>query len=204
MDIEKPIAKLQHMPAPSYYKAHIGYRDEIADVLRENQITTLFIYRDLRDVAVSAAFHAISEEDERFLHPGKELFRNMDSFEDVLEAIIVGVDVYDGLFDRWELYAPWLEQRDWVSLIRFEDILSDPVPVASAILKHLTSSVGFLFDPEDHMLLAEAMAKQIQDHNTATFRKGTSGEWRKYFTPRITKLFKERAGDWLARLGYEE
>ena len=39
---------------------------------------------------------------------------------------------------------------------------------------------------------------------SATFRKGTTQQWREEFTPEVTKLFKERAGDWLIRTGYEK
>lgn len=35
------------------------------------------------------------------------------------------------------------------------------------------------------------------------YRKGVPGDWRSYFTPKVTAAFKERYGDLLARLGYE-
>jgi hypothetical protein len=35
------------------------------------------------------------------------------------------------------------------------------------------------------------------------YRKGVAGDWRNYFTPRVTAAFKERYGDMLIQLGYE-
>ncbi len=35
------------------------------------------------------------------------------------------------------------------------------------------------------------------------YRKGVAGDWRNYFTPRVTAAFKDRYGDLLVTLGYE-
>lgn len=42
-------------------------------------------------------------------------------------------------------------------------------------------------------------AEDIRHH----YRKGVAGDWRNYFTPRVTAAFKERYGDLLVALGYE-
>lgn len=202
VNIDKPIGKLTDMPPTTYYKGHSGYTDEMAEILLSRHIATLFVYRDLRDVAVSAAFHALSDE-ERFVHDGKHIFQEMDSFEDVLAAVIVGTGVYAGLFDRWELYAKWLEQ-EWVTVLRYEDILAEPELVAGAVLTYITTMAGFELHPDDHAQLADKMALNTTQYRNVTYRNGSTGEWREHFTPRISKLFNERAGDWLARLGYEE
>jgi hypothetical protein len=39
---------------------------------------------------------------------------------------------------------------------------------------------------------------------SATFRKGTTGQWREEFTSKVTEEFKRRAGNWLIHLGYEK
>ena len=45
--------------------------------------------------------------------------------------------------------------------------------------------------------------KQGQENVTHHYRKGVAGDWRNYFTPRVTKEFKQRYGDLLIELGYE-
>lgn len=42
-----------------------------------------------------------------------------------------------------------------------------------------------------------------QENQTHHYRKGIAGDWRNYFTPRITDTFKECYGDLLIQLGYE-
>jgi hypothetical protein len=42
-----------------------------------------------------------------------------------------------------------------------------------------------------------------QENQTHHYRKGIAGDWRNYFTPRITAAFKEGYGDLLIQLGYE-
>ncbi|MGH8509311.1 MAG: sulfotransferase domain-containing protein [Gammaproteobacteria bacterium] len=45
--------------------------------------------------------------------------------------------------------------------------------------------------------------KAGQEDNFAHYRKGIAGDWRTYFTPRITRRFKELYGDLLMMGGYE-
>ena len=42
--------------------------------------------------------------------------------------------------------------------------------------------------------------EDITKHN----RKGIQGDWKNYFTPEITKLFKEKYGEHLVSTGYEK
>ena len=45
--------------------------------------------------------------------------------------------------------------------------------------------------------------RQFQEDNKNHWRKGIVGDWENYFTPRIKALFKEKAGEFLVRAGYE-
>ncbi|NLE46352.1 MAG: sulfotransferase domain-containing protein [Chloroflexi bacterium] len=45
---------------------------------------------------------------------------------------------------------------------------------------------------------------QGQENVRHHYRKGIAGDWRNYFTPRVTAAFKERYGPLLIRLGYEQ
>ena len=59
----------------TYFKGHCGYRPDIASFVYLMGICHIFIYRDLRDVAVSQAYHVVAESDKKFAHPGKALYR---------------------------------------------------------------------------------------------------------------------------------
>jgi len=43
-----------------------------------------------------------------------------------------------------------------------------------------------------------------ETNNKSFFRSGTSGRWRKNFTPQTTKLYKKIIGDFLIKFGYEK
>jgi len=194
---------------PGYYlKGHIGYKRDIERFLWYAGVAHIFIFRDLRDVAVSQAYHILAEED-RFVHPEKELYRSMGSFNDVLKAVIVGVDKYPGVIERWEHYAPWLE-CPWTLKMRFDDMLENGADCAGRILRYgvertaaivgfSVEEVGPLFDE-----LREEMAEASRDvKHSPTFRKGTTGQWRSEFSEEHVRLFKEtdKNGE-LVRLGF--
>ena len=58
-------------------------------------------------------------------------------------------------------------------------------------------------DTEDQMV-ALLCRNMKRTEFSGTFRKGGSGGWRREFTPRVKDEFKQKAGDWLVRLGYEK
>ncbi|MDL1944847.1 sulfotransferase domain-containing protein, partial [Chloroflexi bacterium CFX2] len=48
------------------------------------------------------------------------------------------------------------------------------------------------------------LVEAIQPKKSHTFRSGKAGGWKEHFTEEHKKLFKNVAGDLLARLGYEK
>lgn len=193
-----------------YLKSHVGYKDEIERFLWYSGIAHVFIFRDLRDVAVSQAHHILSEIDV-LAHPNKDLYRAMGGFDEVLKAVIVGTDEYPGVMERWELYAPWLT-CPWTLKVRFDDLIENRVDCAGRILRYgvdrtaaivglRASELGPQFDG-----LKEQMAEASMDTKySATFRKGVVGGWKEAFTAEHRRLFKETdKNEWLTKLGFAE
>ena len=52
-----------------YYRGHVGYRQDVSEFMRLARVGHVFIYRDLRDVAVSQAYHVLNRTPNRFNHP---------------------------------------------------------------------------------------------------------------------------------------
>lgn len=189
-----------------YIRGHAGHRDEIARAFYGYGIATVFVYRDLRDVLVSMAHHVISKDDDRFKHPDKARFQALPDFEHVLIACLTGLGEHAGLFERWALYAGWL-QCDWAFKLKFEDMIYATKPTARKLLEYI---VGMQTEPRvdvekwKHAPIARTMAANVgKTDKSATFRRGKSGEWRITFTPTVKAMFKERdTEDWLIRLGY--
>jgi hypothetical protein len=50
----------------------------------------------------------------------------------------------------------------------------------------------------------ETLSRAIAPRKSGTFRKGVPGNWKEHFTEANKSLFKDKTGDLLITLGYEE
>ena len=214
LDVERQMYYLGQLRPGHYYKGHCGYTESLERFLWFSGVAFVFIYRDLRDVCVSQLHH-IRDDNDVWTHPDKELYREM-SESDALAAIITGINRpdggrFDGIVERWALYAPWLG-IDWICPVRYEDAISDLEGTAERLIEYGINRLGRIFGLQVHAPgpgladMVEQMAAAARDTGkSATFRRGGSGHWREYFTPRHVALFKEHDPDnWLVRLGYED
>ena len=188
---------------------HLGYRPSFEKAFEAMGTCMLFVYRDLRDVAVSQTYHIENEDDVRFKHPGKEIYQKMESHEARIQAVVEGIEEYAGIVERWELYAPWLEVA-WVLPIRFEDMRTEPKKVAHKVVDYVFQRTmqhnDFLnlMIAEDYKKTIERAIDQMGIRETGSFRAGRQGDWRREFTPEITESFNNSGGSaWLKSLGYE-
>jgi hypothetical protein len=208
-DMEQVKARFWCPTGDTYVKGHCGYTEEIGKMLYDFDYAVIFVHRDLRDVAVSQAYHVVSDKEE-LIHPDKDLYKALPTHEDVLKAVITGLDKYPGLIERWEQFAGWLDAR-WVLKLRFEDIKDNLRNTAELMVRYTYGRAAQIkglkvsLDGRDVDNMVGAMMQMSERKElSATFRKGTTQQWREEFTPEVTKLFKERAGDWLIKMGYEK
>jgi len=199
--------RLARLTAGHYMKGHCGYLPEVATFCDRAGIGVIFVYRDLRDVAVSQAHHTLNPSP-LTKHEDKGFFAKM-GFDDTLLACIEGIGPYPGIVSRWEQYAGWLDED--VLHIKFEDVREDPLGVAEWIVQYGVKQVTGIFEIEiefgDELseLTDKMVAAQADRKKSATFRKGKVGGWREVFKPEHIEAFKRTGGaDWLVRLGYEE
>ena len=78
---------------------------------------------------------------ESLIHPDKELYKALPTHEDVLKAVITGLDDYPGLIERWEQFAGWLDVR-WVLKLRFEDIKDNLKNTADLMVRYVYGRAG--------------------------------------------------------------
>lgn len=192
-----------------YTQGHIGYRPDISDYLRLSRVAFVFIYRDLRDAAVSMAHHILrSDDDSR--HPAKNTFKALGGFDDILMACIKGLGPYPGAVGLWELYSKWLQQ-DWILSIKFEDAIANLEATATSIIEYgldqITRGIWeapFVVEASKRDVFVKQMVAIAQRKDLSpTFRNGVAGEWQEVFKPEHKAAFKEtdKAG-WLQQLGY--
>ena len=193
-----------------YVRAHAAYREDIHNFVDLCGVSHVFIYRDLRDVAVSHAHHVISDNPEQD-HTSKSTYRLMGDFDEVLMSVIKGIGGFDGVLKRWEQFAPWLE-CERVHKVKFEDAIEDREKVARDILAYGVNRIQDAFDldwtihPKKFEAGVQEMVKtSYRTELSQTFRKGETGEWRETFKKKHVKAFKkaDKAG-WLVKLGYEQ
>lgn len=190
-------------------KGHLGWNEEVERLLWGIGAAHVFVYRDLRDVAVSQAHHVLSRDDRRFQHDGKALYRSLGSFEAVLEAVVRGIGPYAGLVERWLLYEPWL-RCEWGLCVKYEELLEEPVRWAREMLTYgyerLVGSLGLecRLDEDELAATAQRMAETGgMRHLSPTFRKGEPGGWQEAWTDGVQAAFVEMGGGAaLERAGY--
>jgi sulfotransferase 6B1 len=184
--------------------AHIKYSSEYAQKIKNKNCKTFFIYRDPRDQIVSTAFYNYDRPD---LWPH---WQKLKLSELITELIIDGKSMYNGfppydvtgINEFYRAYMGWLK-LPWVYSIKFEDLVGssggstqeEQYKKIQEIAHHLSLKLPSATIPE----IAQALFG-----NSATFREGKIGAWKKYFTEEHKALFKSQAGQLLIDLGYEK
>jgi hypothetical protein len=183
---------------------HFPAHEEFQRVLRRLQMRTIVIFRDPRDMVVSAAFYIRSLQRHR-LH---ELYRGFPTVSAAIDAAIAGVPPgpygtgHASIVDRTENYLGWTD-AEGVLTVRFEDLVGEAGGGSRAAqLKAVSDIANHIERPlEDSQL--ERICDRVFAPSSATFRKGQIGDWRNHLTPDQVEFFRARAGDQLIRLGYE-
>ncbi len=167
----------------------------------------VFVQRDPRDVTVSWYFSA------RFSHlemgdiPAmRERLTGMDKERGLIEVIryLEGQGLYEAL-GSW--VTPEAAADPTVLVISYEELAS---PRSGELFREVYDHLGIPV-PEDEMAeLVDAYSfarlsgrKQGEVDPRSHVRKGGAGDWRKHFTPAVTRELEERTGDLVQRLGYE-
>lgn len=201
--------KLARLTDGHYLMSHLGHNETLESFIYLQGSCHILVYRDFRDVALSQAHHIMGGS--KYAHPNKGLYRGLGGLNEVLSAVIEGIDIFPGVMQRWEHYAPWFDV-EWVEPLSFEELRNRPHSAAKKIIEF---GYGRLAQVLQAYMVADeelwkphfaAMVKASQDRKKSrTFRKGVSGQWKRVFTEEHKDKFKESDRDgWLVRLGYEK
>jgi hypothetical protein len=182
---------------------HLHGAPEILDQLCAPGCAPYFILRDPRDVVVSHVFYVTRMAPAHVHHA--YYTQALTTFEQRLKTSILGrpeaAHPFPDIRERFAPYLPWLDRPEVLS-IQFEDFILDRQSALARILAHAEARGFHHGSPPDSAL--DRLARRIDPARSPTFRSGKIGGWREHFTPGITELFKQVAGDLLIKLGYEE
>jgi hypothetical protein len=145
----------------------------------------IVLVRDGRDAVVSHA-HFYLKTERGIDDPRKEVF------EGALEQIITG-DHFGGWSGN---VNAWTSRVHPDMVIRFEDLIDDPLNIVNATVRRLGINVPMRGEPPSF--------EELHGMVPWFFRKGKSGGWRQEMPPHLEKLFLERHGGTLRQLGYLE
>jgi hypothetical protein len=195
-------ADLQRLLPGDIAYGHLHALPEVQAELCREGVAPFFIYRDPRDVVVSHVFYVTDINNKHVHH---DYYTNaLKDFDERLEVSILGrpeISVpFPDINARFAPYLDWLERGEVLSL-RYEDLLERPEGELGRMIDHAVAR-GFSYAGE-RAAAVQALWSAIRPEDSPTFRSGQAGGWKKHFTPKHTKLFKEVGGELLVRLGYE-
>lgn len=196
--------------------AHYSLDETMRGFLTAPDVLPVFVYRDPRDVAVSACLYIKYGLTHHFLHP---LFSRL-SESDALTLMLSGgwmrneieelqhtsYVYYEGMPYFCQMAYQWILHPKVVA-VRFEDFIDDlpgtlhkalcrgGVDIDVAFLKEIYSEYNF-------KRFSQGRTQGTED-KAAHFRKGVKGDFRNYFTEAHVALAKKTIGQALIDLGYE-
>ena len=193
------------MTAPSeVVAAHIFYKHEYLEVLEKRNFIHYFIYRDLRDVAVSEAYYLTHMNTWHRLH---KYFAGLPSMEERISLAILGGAAfgcpldYPDIGSRFALYRGWLDEPS-VFAVRYEELVSDEKgKTTREMALHFAGSMTCEIDVDT---LAGKAARNIAPERSHTYREGKTGSWKEEYSDRHKDQIKKVAGELLIKLGYEK
>lgn len=197
------LANIKRMAPGDIGYGYIGAYEPFLSTLSSSKFSTVFVYRDPRDMIVSHVFYATQIHKEHGMY--NYYNEKLNTMEERINAAICGVQEpgYEltPIRDRYMKYLGWLKQPG-VLCLRFEDLILKQESTLGQFLDFLETRG---FKPEISRAEAISILRMaIQPKRSGTFRKAKPGNWREHFTETNKAMFKEKTGDLLIQLGYEK
>lgn len=206
-------------------KSHLLPEDLFKKYPSEN-FKVFYVYRDVRDVSISAFFY--------FVRPGDKYLSNADGYSEsvvhlknpddyttgkrkiknyILEFVMQGIKSIPHLF-TWdkhiEQWQKWAANRNDIVFVSYEGLKNQTSSIleksiADFSLKEIqTISVADAVEAENFEKLKTKFKTERNTKQFQFLRKGTSGDWKNYYTKQIGEAVNNSVGEKLQQLGYEK
>lgn len=194
------IGLIKDMGRGEFLSAHLPAHKDVVALLRDEGIKSLLMIRDPRDIVVSH-FNYVTYID--LTHVAHRHFSALPDDDARLMASIRGVEgCHASVRNVLESYVGWLDDKNTL-VVRFEDLIGpagggDDLRQFRAV-RDMARHIGVAMSDDE----ARKICSIAYSAKGPTFRSGKKGGWRGVFKEEHVKAFKELAGDYLIRYGYE-
>ncbi len=162
----------------------------------------LYLVRDPRDVALSLAHHLGTSTDEAIKVMATSGFHSDNTEETAFET-----------WGSWSehVYSWTMQPHDALMIVRFEDLLRDPVKQFTAVVKHLRQkptpeqiAEAVELSTFDKLQAAEAKRdfRERSERADRFFRQGRAGEWRDKLSKDQVQRIADTHHEQMRRFGY--
>jgi hypothetical protein len=157
------------------------------DLPGSDMYPAIYLVRDGRDALVSYAHYILSFE------------RPTDSrdYRKAFQRTLKGLIEDQGYFGGWSANVAAWSKRDRVAVVKFDDLIQDPVRIIEEALSSLAIDV-----PRQESTPLPSFA-DLQVLMPQFFRKGQTGSWRDEMSDDLHNLFWRHHGSVMERMGYE-
>lgn len=203
------------------YKSHHQLA-ELGVAPNDPNIAIIYILRDPRDIAISAAnyfqfdryptltafFRGLRRWEKFYRHTLYPLLVREDyRFERMTEALLHGSAAVHNWVrvswrDHWQPY-----ERAGVPMVRYEDLLATPETEARRILQHLgmersPAAIASAIQNQSFERKKLTLLQKGETGRAKFLRVGKSGQWRTQLPPQLEERFSAELGPDLARWRY--
>lgn len=197
--------------------AHYPLSYDLQEIVTQPEVLAIYLYRDPRDTAVSAALYI---KNVLTHHPLHALFSKLSDAEAIafmLSGGIVHVENknaegcafidHEGVKYSCDKALDWVANQH-VAKVRYEDLMVD----AMSCLESSFQTVGVKVDCEKIQNISSKLQfssfssgrKRGDEDKNSHFRKGISGDYVNHFSDLHKAICKQRIGRHLVELGYEK
>jgi len=159
-------------------------------VLSDSGVKLSYLYRDLRDAAVSHVFYVKRTP----WHPEYAAYRDLDTREGLLHFSRTLLPEWRDWIWSWKAW----QSADTTLELRYEDLLADTY----GRLQQVARFYDLPLEPLSSIVDANSFDR-MKGEGTF-FRKGVRGDWENHFDTRVRDAFKAVVGADLVRWGYAE
>lgn len=187
------------------------YDSGMENFFAANGIKLMSVYRDPRDALISHLFYMRSYFNKGLKRDFFVVCSDFDylSFDEQLSALITGRNEMISYLDFYMDQIAWTFSPLTLG-VKYEDLVGkqgggDDKKQSKAI-KSIANHIGFKLTSKklNHVVknMYNKSPDQVQDDKT--FVRASIGNWKTFFKPEHTALFKEKTDDLVVKLGYEK